>query len=117
MDEVFVNLPLQSAQLDDLVRQLNEMGITVHIQLADKLMVGTQRQFVERLGGYTVLTTSINTISTGELLVKRLIDIIGGLVGCVLTGILFLFLLPPLRFSHPDRYSFPRSVWEKRKEV
>lgn len=50
MDEVFVNLPLQSAQLDDLVRQLNEMGITVHIQLADKLMVGTQRQFVERLG-------------------------------------------------------------------
>ena len=51
VDEVFVNLPLQSAQLDDLVRQLNEMGITVHIQLADKLMVGTQRQFVERLGG------------------------------------------------------------------
>ena len=35
VDEVFVNLPLQSAQLDDLVRQLNEMGITVHIQLAD----------------------------------------------------------------------------------
>ena len=28
VDEVFVNLPLQSAQLDDLVRQLNEMGIT-----------------------------------------------------------------------------------------
>lgn len=51
VDEVFVNLPLQSAQLDDLIRQLNEMGITVHIQLADKLMFGTQRQFVERLGG------------------------------------------------------------------
>ena len=106
VDEVFVNLPLQSAQLDDLIRQLNEMGITVHIQLADKLMVGTQRQFVERLGGYTVLTTSINTISTGELLVKRLIDIIGGLVGCVLTGILFLFLAPAIKIQSPGPVFF-----------
>lgn len=106
VDEVFVNLPLQSAQLDDLVRQLNEMGITVHIQLADKLMVGTQRQFVERLGGYTVLTTSINTISTGELLVKRLIDIVGGLVGCVLTGILFLFLAPAIKIQSPGPVFF-----------
>lgn len=106
VDEVFVNLPLQSAQLDDLVRQLNEMGITVHIQLADKLMVGTQRQFVERLGGYTVLTTSINTISTGELFVKRLFDIIGGLVGCVLTGILFLFLAPAIKIQSPGPVFF-----------
>ncbi len=117
VDEVFVNLPLQSAQLDDLIRQLNEMGITVHIQLADKLMFGTQRQFVERLGGYTVLTTSINTISTGELFVKRLFDIIGGLVGCTHRYSVSVSGSPPLRFSHPDRYSFPRSVWEKRKEV
>ena len=106
VDEVFVNLPLQSAQLDDLIRQLNEMGITVHIQLADKLMVGTQRQFVERLGGYTVLTTSINTISTGELFVKRLFDIIGGLVGCVLTGILFLFLAPAIKIQSPGPVFF-----------
>lgn len=114
---MFVNLPLQSAQLDDLVRQLNEMGITVHIQLADKLMVGTQRQFVERLGGYTVLTTSINTISTGELFVKRLFDIIGDWWDVCSPVFCFCFWLPPLRFSHLDRYSFPRSVWEKRKEV
>ena len=106
VDEVFVNLPLQSAQLDDLIRQLNEMGITVHIQLADKLMFGTQRQFVERLGGYTVLTTSINTISTGELFVKRLFDIIGGLVGCVLTGILFLFLAPAIKIQSPGPVFF-----------
>ena len=78
----------------------------MHIQLADKLMVGTQRQFVERLGGYTVLTTSINTISTGELFVKRLFDIIGGLVGCVLTGILFLFLAPAIKIQSPGPVFF-----------
>lgn len=60
-----------------------------------------------------MLTTSINTISTGELFVKRLFDIIGGLVGCVLTGILFLFLAPAIKIQSPDRYSFPRSVWGK----
>ena len=45
VDEVFVNLPLQSAQLDDLVRQLNEMGITVHIQLA-ALFIQTNHLFI-----------------------------------------------------------------------
>ena len=106
VDEVFVNLPLQSAQLDDLVRQLNEMGITVHIQLADKLMVGTQRQFVERLGGYTVLTTSINTISTGELLVKRLIDIIGSIIALILFSPIMLIVAILVKKSSPGPIIF-----------
>ena len=81
-------------------------------------MVGTQRQFVERLGGYTVLTTSINTISTGELFVKRLFDIIGGLVGCVLTGILFLFLAPAIKIQVTRTgILFPDPCGKKRKEV
>ena len=53
-----------------------------------------------------MLTTSINTISTGELFVKRLFDIIGGLVGCVLTGILFLFLAPAIKIQSPGPVFF-----------
>ncbi len=30
-----------------------------------------------------------------------------------ITGILFLFLAPAIKIQSPDRYSFPRSVWEK----
>lgn len=106
VDEVFVNLPLQSAELEEIVQKLNEMGIIVHIQLADKLRVGAQRQFVERLGGYTVLTTSINTISFGELFLKRVIDIIGGLIGCIITGILFLILAPAIKLASPGPVFF-----------
>lgn len=106
VDEVFVNLPLQGGELDKLVSELNEMGITVHVQLADRLAPGAQHQFVERLGGYTVLTTSINTISPGEMVVKRLVDIVGGLIGCLLTGVLFLFLAPAIRLQSPGPVFF-----------
>ena len=46
------------------------------------------------------------TLSTGELFVKRLFDIIGGLVGCVLTGILFLFLAPAIKIQSPGPVFF-----------
>lgn len=54
-----------------------------------------------------MLTTSINTISTGELFVKRLFDIIGDWWDVYSPVFCFCFWLPPLRFSHLDRYSFP----------
>ncbi len=60
-------------------------------QLANLVMEFWRRtnSLWEKLGRYTVLTTSIRTVSTWELFLKRLIDILGGIVGCILTGILF----------------------------
>ena len=40
-----------------------------------------KKKFVEKIGDYTVLTTSMNYATAGELLIKRLMDIVGGLVG------------------------------------
>lgn len=48
------------------------------------------------MGNYTVVTTCINMASAGQLVLKRIMDICGGLAGCILTGIIFLFVA--LRF-------------------
>lgn len=106
VDEAFIDLHAQSDQLDGLVNQLMEMGVTIHIKLAERLALNNQKQFIESMGKYTVLTTSMNTISGAQLFFKRALDIVGGLVGCVLTGILFLFVAPAIYIKSPGPIIF-----------
>lgn len=106
VDEVFIDLPIMDERVEKLVDQLTEMGVTVHLKIANKMDLATNKQFIEKLGSYTVLTTSVNTVSAGELFFKRLMDIIGGIVGCIFTGILFLFLAPMIYRESPGPIFF-----------
>lgn len=90
----------------ELIRQFTETGVTVHLNLVKVQSVPGKKQFVERIGDYTVLTTSINYASTQELMLKRLMDIVGGLVGCLVTGILFIFLAPAIYIASPGPIFF-----------
>jgi exopolysaccharide biosynthesis polyprenyl glycosylphosphotransferase len=109
VDEVFLDLQPNSPYMDSLVRQLSSMGVTIHIKLAEKIEIDGQRQFVEKMGRYTVLTTSINSATTMQLFFKRLIDIVGGVVGCIVTGILFLFLAPAIYYESPGPIIFSQT--------
>ena len=106
VDEAFIDLSAQNPRLDELVNQLMEMGVTIHIKLAERLALNNQKQFIESMGKYTVLTTSMNTISGLQLFCKRALDIIGGAVGCILTGILFLFVAPAIYIKSPGPIIF-----------
>ena len=85
----------------ELIEQFTETGVTVHLNLAKVQSVPGKKQFVEKVGDYTVLTTSINYASTRDLMLKRLMDIAGGLVGCLITGILFIFVAPAIYIASP----------------
>ena len=73
------------------------MGITVHaaimLQNAD-----TKKQFMESVGNHTVLTTAYNYTSPGQAFGKRLMDIIGGLVGSVF-AILIMIIIGPIIYA------------------
>jgi exopolysaccharide biosynthesis polyprenyl glycosylphosphotransferase len=109
VDEVFLELQPNSYYLDSIVHQLSSMGITIHIKLAEKIEIDGQRQFVEKMGKYTVLTTSINSATTMQFILKRLIDIVGGASGCVLTGILFIFIAPVIYYESPGPVIFSQT--------
>ena len=81
------------------------MGITIHIKLA-RVADDSSNQIVEKLEGYTVLSTSINMESAGQLIFKRTMDICGGLVGMLLTGIIFIFVAPIIYIKSPGPIFF-----------
>lgn len=95
IDEVLLILADDNKE-QQLVDYFLETGITVHIGIP-----GQSRDYpntiVEKMGKSLVVTTSNNTASSLQLGIKRLADIIGGLIGTLITGILFLFLAPMIK--------------------
>lgn len=53
-----------------------------------------------------MLTTTLNYASGRDLFLKRLIDICGGIVGCIITGILFVILAPLIYIQSPGPIFF-----------
>lgn len=106
VDEVFVNLPDDAPYPEMLLNQLTEMGAVVHMKLAKTSNLIGEKKFVERLGIYTVLTTSINYVTAKQLFMKRALDILGGLVGCLITLILTVILGPLIYIQSPGPIFF-----------
>ena len=106
IDEVLIVISEELPYPADLISKLTETGVTVHLNLAKVTNVPGKKQFVEKVGNYTVLTTSINYASTRQLMLKRLMDIAGGLVGCIFTGIVCIFVGPAIYIASPGPIFF-----------
>lgn len=106
VDEVLIVLPKDIAYPNKLIEQITLAGITVRMNLAKVVNSPGKKQFVEKIGDYTVLTTSINYASLNELFLKRMFDIICGLLGCILTLIICIFIGPAIYISSPGPIFF-----------
>lgn len=106
VDEVFVLQPEGYSIDRELMDDLIDMGITVHI--CPEILNGDHWTAVEmrKLGKYRVLTSSIKFVPADQLFIKRLMDIVGGLIGCLITGILFLFIAPAIYIKSPGPIFF-----------
>ena len=105
VDEALFSIPTELELPNKLIENFGIMGITVHIKLA-RVADDSSNQIVEKLEGYTVLSISINMVSTGQLIFKRTMDICGGLVGMLLTGIIFIFVAPIIYVKSPGPIFF-----------
>lgn len=109
VDSVMVVLPEEITYPKKLIENFQRMGIVVHRAMANKNADLECKQMVERIGNYTVLTTSMNYASGIALFIKRVMDIAGGLVGCFLTGILCLIIGPLIYIQSPGPIFFTQT--------
>lgn len=105
VDSVFLNLQLDSKKSRRLNNELIRAGVTVHINLV-RVSDDIPNRTVERLGNYTVLTTGLRLASARQIMMKRLLDIAGGLVGSLLTVLVSVFIGPFIYFQSPGPIYF-----------
>lgn len=109
VDEVLIAVPAKDPFPRDIIDQLTAMGVTVHINLDKSAELVGLKQVVGNIGGLMVITTSLNTMSARAQLEKRLLDIFGGIVGCMMTGALYLILAPKIRKESPGPVFFTQT--------
>ncbi len=100
VDEVFIDLSEQSPYLEELLMACEEMGITTHLNLGTNRLKN-QNAIVENFAGHMVITSSIRFAEPRQLFIKRIMDIIGGIVGIVITILLTLILGPIIYIQSP----------------
>ena len=106
VDEVFVKISETEPYPQKLIDEIITMGLTVHLSLGEMEKSLSGKNFVEKIGGYSVITSSINTASPKQMLYKRLMDIAGGIVGCLITLILIVIIGPMIYIKSPGPIFF-----------
>ena len=108
LDEVFINTPgLSQKSLEDIITGYDEMGVNCHYCLEMPSMKSSSR--VGTFGDYSVLTYSRFQSSYKRLIIKRLTDIVGGLVGLIITLILTPFIAIAIKVDSPGPVFFSQT--------
>lgn len=109
IDEIYIAAPDTYPGLADLIGALAEMGMVVHVEMEDFGDAGWRKQVIETIGGRTVRTVSVSIATTKQAILKRTLDILGGLVGCFLTLILTIVIGPMIYIKSPGPIFFAQT--------
>lgn len=106
LDEVFIHVPdLKQKQVEIIIGGFDEMGVDCHYCLE---MPGfySDRGKLDNFGNYSVITYTRFQSSYKRLLIKRVMDIAGGLVGIIITLIFFPFVALAIKLDSPGPVLF-----------
>ena len=109
LDEVFIgSAEYPEEKKGRLIRGFEEMGVTCHYNLGIFDGTSTKGQ-VGNFGDFTVVTYSAFHSSYKRQLIKRLMDIAGGLAGSALTLVLMPFLAVAIKLDSPGPVLFSQT--------
>ena len=105
IDAVFIDCPATDPRVRKLMDDCRQMALPVHYHVPSITEEGA-KQIVEKVGGSTVLTTTVSYATPGELFFKRIIDILGGLVGSLFALIIMAIVGPIIKKASPGPVLF-----------
>ena len=109
VDEAFINSTVweeDNTRLKNMILELEKMGIVVHLNINIPDLGVHDSKKVHRLGKYYVIAFSSRFFDYRLVVIKRLIDIIGALVGLFITLIVGIVLAPFLLSESPGPLIF-----------
>lgn len=92
LDEVFIYLPNQPKQVaGNIINTFKTMGVTCHYSI-DLANLHTGTSIIDTLADFTVISYSVNPVDYNKRMIKRIMDIVGALIGCVVTILITPFV-------------------------
>ncbi|MCI6675548.1 MAG: sugar transferase [Clostridiales bacterium] len=107
VDDVFIYTENPREQwISKMIEELEKMGIVVHLNMGITPEMEQFNKRVELLGAYPVVSFATNFFDGEKMMLKRLMDIIGSLIGCAITLVVTVFLAPFLLIESPGSLFF-----------
>ncbi len=107
LDEVMFHISYRTGHsLKPYIEQFEKMGVIVHVNISVADGFGEFKQSVEMVGGYPVISFTTAVFDSEKMIVKRLIDIAGGLIGCIGAALLLLIFGPLIKLESPGPILF-----------
>ena len=109
VDEVYLDVSPKANLPVDLINSLMRMGITIHTALTNLDDIESRHKNVEWICGHLTITTSLGYITGRDVFLKRIMDIVGGLIGSLITVILTPFVGLAIWLSDPGPIFFSQT--------
>lgn len=101
VDEVLVgSFTSMEKEMRDILLMMVETGLTVHLDIGD-LPLYLPNQTVNHIGEMTVITGAMKVIDPFQSFLKRVLDIVGSLVGLLITVVVSIIVIPAIKLDSP----------------
>ena len=100
VDEVFMYIPRRyKYPVDMTIQNFEDMGIKTNLNIPLFQINPELERSLDQVGPYHVVSFSGHEAPFAMLVLKRLMDIAGGLVGLLITGIALIFVAPAVKLE------------------
>lgn len=101
VDEVLIgSFAYSDDKMRDILLKMVEMGLTVHLDVGE-LPLYLPNQTVHHIGEMTVITGAMKVVDPIQIFVKRIMDIVGSLIGLLITAIVSIVVIPAIKLDSP----------------
>ena len=107
VDEVFMYIPKEyKYPVAMTIQNFEDMGINTSLNIPLFQINEALDKSLDKVGDYNVVTFSGHEAPLYMLVLKRMMDILGGLVGLIITGIALIFVAPAVKLESPGPLLF-----------
>ena len=96
----------EARRVEEFAARCIEMAIPLHFRIPVPESNLGGKNFLEEIGGYSCLTTTANYATPTQAFAKRLLDIMGGLVGSIMALLIMAVIGPIIKIKSPGPILF-----------
>lgn len=107
LDEVIISADRTTEEsMKEEMENIAAMGLTIHLQIPVLELKEAPQRILSQFGKLHMITYANKVAPFGQLMLKRLLDIVGALVGTVILVILTIVLAPIIKLDSPGPVFF-----------
>lgn len=110
LDEVIVATDSKNEAVSEKIMGVMEdaaqMGMIIHYRIALPDLNGARHKMLLKRGNMYTVTYANQITSMGQVVIKRLMDIAGGFIGCIVTCLLYIVFGPIIKLQSPGPVLF-----------